>query len=360
MDALRESEQYIDFDESLLLKTHPRLGAAEDFNLSSEQVMKIFDINDSNFTPIPTRLVVPILKGRRNEHHSIRTHGWLYILEPQKWVPVVRHGNSVTASEFKTPSSKARRDILETKFNSDCKATVSFQGGGSYYGISAGVKQNSDITFEYSSTSMTEEDLRMTGVAGDQLVQELVLYPILRCKAIRKQRIDYTVNELTQELEWGTNSPRSESWERICVRSPRLARFEKMQLHPVPVNGGEREDNARLLPVPRIDSNGDFQVTTLLSHADWPDWYIYDAEFQDCAETIDLAASENDVAFCPTSCWTTELDDHDGKRSDTEPPSPETSANSPSSSVVGITAESQGHEGKDLLVAECALEPLDH
>lgn len=147
MGAKWDSKQYIDFDESLVLKTRPRLGAAEDFNLSSEQVMKIFDINDAKFTPIPNRLVIPILKGRRNEHNSFRAHGWLYILEPQEWVPVVRHGNSVTASQFKATHSKTRRpDISEAKFNSSCKATLSIQRGGSYYEVSAGVKQENNIT----------------------------------------------------------------------------------------------------------------------------------------------------------------------------------------------------------------------
>lgn len=211
MDTIRDSKQYIEFDESLLLKTRPRLGAAEGFNMSSEQVMRIFDIDDSKFTPIPTRPIVSVLKGYRNESHSFHTHGWLYILEPQEWVPVVRHGGSVKASEFKAPLSKTRENISEAKFNSGCKATLSFQRGGSYYGMSAGVRQTTNIAFDHSSTSMTEAELRRTGVPGDQLVQELVLYPILRCKAIRKQQINYTVNELSKKIEWGMNSPRSES-----------------------------------------------------------------------------------------------------------------------------------------------------
>lgn len=220
---------------------------------------------------------------------------------------------------------------------------------------------------------MTEDKLRRTGVAGDHLVQELVLYPILRCRAIRKQRIDYTVNEsgkepaeLSRKLEWATSLPRSEYQGRSCVRSSDVALMKQMQLHPVPVSGRDCEDRVRLLPAPHIDSNGDLAVTTLLSHADWSDWYVYEAEFQDCAETIDLAASQNDVAFRPTSCWTTLLDDDDndededdGNGVENEPSSSEISGGSLGRGVGGTPAESQDHKADGLVrVAECALEPL--
>jgi hypothetical protein len=55
--------------------------------------------------------------------------------------------------------------------------------------------------------------------------------------------------------------------------------------------------------------DGEMQVMTLLSRIDWPDWYIYEAEFQEWTKTIDLAAAQNDVAVRPTSCWTTLLDE---------------------------------------------------
>ncbi|KAI0099655.1 hypothetical protein GGR51DRAFT_551999 [Nemania sp. FL0031] len=298
---LNMSDQLLDFDESLLTKIRPPLAAAEDFHLTSDQVRNIFGIDENQFTPIPTQLVVPVLKGHwTKKKHVYHTYGWLYILEPQEWVPVIRHGNSVIASQFKSPRSTNRKDISEAKFNSDCKASIEFNDGGSYYGTSTGVTRSSDISFEYSSTSLTEEILHKKGVAGDRLVEELVLYPTLRCKATKRQRVDYTINTKKKQLEWGNDSSQPKQRERLCVPSSRLGRIAKMQFHPVPVGGKGKESMARLLPIPRIVSNREIEVATLISCADSQDWYVYEAEFQECSETIDLAASRNNVAFRPT------------------------------------------------------------
>ncbi|KAI0469302.1 hypothetical protein F4859DRAFT_487685 [Xylaria cf. heliscus] len=310
IDVIYNGKQLVDFNESLLMKTRPPLGAAEDFNLSSAQVMKIFGIDENQFTPIPARLVVPVLKGRWKKKDVYHARGWLYIVEPQEWVPVVRHGESVIASKFKSPLSINRKDISEAKFNSECKASIEFRHGGSYYGVSTGVAQNRNISFEYSSTSVTEDVLRKNGVAGDTLVEELVLYPILRCKATRKQRIDYVINTKNKDLKWRDKLCRVRYRESTRVPLSCVGPIAGMQFHPVPVNGTGHESMARLLPIPQIISNGDIEVVTLLSRADWQNWYIYEAEFQDSSERIDLAASRNNIAFRPTSCWTTFLDNN--------------------------------------------------
>ncbi|KAJ8125595.1 hypothetical protein O1611_g8043 [Lasiodiplodia mahajangana] len=363
IDLFQISEQLIDFDESLLRKTRPPLGATEDFHLTADQVRKIFGIDEKQFTPIPAQLVVPVLKGRWTKKNVYHTSGWLYILEPQEWLPVVRHGDSVIASQFKSPHSTNRKDISEAKFNSDCKASIEFHLEGSYYGTSAGVTQSSNISFEYSSTSVTEEILRKNGVAGDTLVEELVLYPILRCKATRKQRIDYIINTKGKNLKWGNNSSGPKHREQLLrVPSSRLGRIAKMQFHPVPVNGSGHESMARLLPIPRIASNGEIEVVTLISCADWQDWYIYEAEFQECSETIDLAASRNNAAFRPTSCWTTFLDDNrDEEVNEEVNEEPE-----PSRGMIGNMGYTNGRKGKghgledeNQRPIECALEPLE-
>jgi hypothetical protein len=302
----------IDFDKFLLPRIRPRLGPAADFGLSSDQVIEIFGINPDNFTPIPSRLVVPVLKGRRESGGSFRTRGWLYILEPQEWLPIVRHGDSVTVSEFATPQSKMRSlGVAESKFNSGCKASISFENDGSFYGTRPGVRQTINAAFEYSDTSVTKAQLRRDGVAHDTLVQELLLYPTLRCRGIKRQRIDYTVNVASKSLEWATKPSNADGMERVRVRASRLAGRigSKLSLHPVPVHGSESEDEARLLAVPKMAPDGEMQIMTLLSRIDWPDWYIYEAELQEWTKTIDLAAAQNDVAVRPTSCWTTLLDE---------------------------------------------------
>ncbi|KAI1129063.1 hypothetical protein F5Y10DRAFT_291447 [Nemania abortiva] len=362
INVIRNGEQLVDFDESLLMKTRPPLGAAEDFNLSSEQVSKIFGIDENQFTPIPAQLVVPVLKGRWRKKGVYHTRGWLYILEPREWFPVVRHGDSVIASQFKSPQSTNRKDISEARFNIGCKASIEFKLGGSYYGTSTGVTQSNNISFEYSSTSLTEGLLRKNGVAGDTLVEELLLYPVLRCKATRKQRIDYVVNTKTKDLEWGDGSSQPEYRERFRIPSSRLGRIVQMQFHPVPVRGSEHEGMARLLPIPRIVSNGEIEVVTLLSRGDWQDWYIYEAEFQECSETIDLAASRNNAAFRPTSCWATFLDDNrKGKLNDEAEPSQDIIDNleggrlSDDTNCEKENSLEDGNQGRTY----CALEPLE-
>ncbi|KAL8340450.1 hypothetical protein RB601_006511 [Gaeumannomyces tritici] len=316
--SAQQAGQLMDFDESFLPKVRPPLGPAADFGLSSGQVIKIFGFNPDNFTSIPSRLVIPVLKGRRESDGSRRTRGWVYIVEPQEWVPVVRHGDSVTVSEFASPRSKMRSPcIAESKFNSGCKASIYFQHGGSFYSTRSDVRQTAKLAFEYSDTSATEAQLRRNGVADDTLVQELLLYPILRCKGIKRQRIDYIVNMTRKSLEWAAKPSYTDGLERVRVKASRLARrIANLQLHPVPVYGSEGEDEARLLPVPEIGQDGDMQVMTLLSRADWPDWYIYEAPFEEWTKTIDLAAPQNDVAVRPSSCWTTLLDEFLGEGSD--------------------------------------------
>jgi hypothetical protein len=65
---------------------------------------------------------------------------------------------------------------------------------------------------------------------------------------------------------------------------------------------------AYLLPVPQITSNGEVEVTTLLSCKGWKDWFVYDdAAWEDCSnsdETIQVTVSNNSAAFRPMATWT--------------------------------------------------------
>ena len=195
--------------------------------------------------------------------------------------------------------------------SSDCKVSISLQADALSCRVTVRAIGRCDIDFDSSSASTTEEDIKKKGYSGDCFVEQYVIYPILRCKAIKRQRISYTVNDSNKELKWSEKSSEPGYWERIRVRSSRLDRVKQMQFNPAPVRGGNNEEMSCLLPVHQTNSNGgDLEITTLIRHKDWTDWYIYESEFQDCSKKIDLAASQNNVAFRPTSSWTTWLEDH--------------------------------------------------
>ncbi|KAK3984315.1 hypothetical protein QBC44DRAFT_388583 [Cladorrhinum sp. PSN332] len=301
-----------------IAKARPALGGADYFNLSSQEVQEIFGIHPTKFTPIPRQLIVPVLGADPVPSSESRHHisGWLYIVEPQQWFPLLRHGNSVIASKFKSPNSKQRKPIAEAKFNYGCKAAISFQPDGSYYGTRIGLKSSADLAFEYSSSSLTEEQIQTKGLPGGTLLQELVLYPILRCKATRRQPINFTVDGESKQLEWGSKPSDPSDMQGIRVPSSQLGRIVQMEFRPVSNTDrsgeAEAEAVARVLPVPKFGPDGELHVTTLLGHVDsQQEWYIYKAEFEGCSLTIDLAAPQNNVAFPPTSCWASLLEEPD-------------------------------------------------
>ena len=311
MEEVSNDSQEMSFNPPpCLLKLWPPL-ASNGFWTPTE-VEKYFGIDQNKFAPIPSRLVVPILDGHGHADHTYHTYGWLYILEPQEWIPLVTREEMVRVSAYQNMSSKVALPISEAQMYSgaDCKASISLQAVASDCRVTIRAIGARDIHYEPSSASTTEEDIKKKGYAGDFFVEQFVICPILRCKAIKRQRISYTVNDSSKELKWSEKSSEPGYWERIRVRSSRLERVKQMQINPVPVRGGNNEEMSCLLPIHQTNSNGDLEITTLISHKDWTDWYIYESKFQDCSKTIDLAASQNNVAFRPTSSWTTWLEDH--------------------------------------------------
>ena len=140
-------------------------------------------------------------------------------MNPRRQARRSRHGVRVCIASIKD----AAAGYSESKFNDGCKASISFQNDGSFYGTRSGVIQTINAAFEYSDTSVTRAQLRRDGVADDTLVQELLLYPTLRCKGIKRQRIDYTVNVANKSLEWATKPSDADGMERVRVKASRLA-----------------------------------------------------------------------------------------------------------------------------------------
>lgn len=120
---------------------------------------------------------------------------------------------------------------------------------------------------------------------------------------IKKQRIDYTVNNVDQ-LTWTGKT--GASWAGLKIDRSRVLDIEQYQIHPVPMTGDGLADRAFILPVLK-DVNGELQVTTLVSRSGWKHWYVYDgADWEDDNDRspLPLAAPENDVAFKPMHAQT--------------------------------------------------------
>jgi hypothetical protein len=232
--------------------------------------------------------------------------GYLYLVEPAVWIPQILHGETIPVSKFVTEHTTEIKSVSETTFNAATSASLDIAGGGSYLGVTANVKSSSTIEFKASTSSSVNEASKIIGTTGDVPVHELMLYPILRCKVIKKQRIEYMVTESGYQLMWGHND--TAFWEERRVVDGRVDGVRKLAYHPVPMNGENGLASVTyLLPVPQVTSDGDLEVTTLLSRSHWADWYHYDIAWEDCSgsnETIDVASPNNSVAFRPMATWT--------------------------------------------------------
>lgn len=297
------------FNPSKLGSIKPALGQPEGQDLSEEDLKSIFGIEGRFFGKVPKRIITPVLKGQWYTENWYSVKGYLYVLEPQSWVPVLGHGKTLPASSFKTTYTNEEETVTETKFNAGTSAELTVEAGGTYFGVTANVKSNSDISFRYSSTTTTKEKLETTGTSGSTPIHQLFVYPVLRCKVIKKQRIDYTINDSSSELKWTGESYNPGYWDARWVADSRTHELSKLVRHPVPMEGNGLGHKGYILPIPTLTGDGELDVTTIMSRQGWVDWYHYDvpweteADFGD--ETIDLAAPNNDVAFRPMSTWTT-------------------------------------------------------
>ncbi|KAK3943795.1 hypothetical protein QBC46DRAFT_446578 [Diplogelasinospora grovesii] len=302
----RTGSEPFHFDPDKLGKVKPTLAEAEGYTLSVEDLKDVFGIDATYFGKLPKRLLVPALSGRWYTEQWYSVTGYLYIVEPEAWVPQVSHGRTLPASTFKTTYVKTVETVEETKFNAGASAQVTISAGGTYYGVTVEAKASSELSFNYSTSTTTKETLETKGVSGDTPIHQLFVYPTLRCKVIKKQRIDYTINDSSKELKWTGESYKPGYWDARWVADKRLDEIRKVQFHPVPMDGNGLGGKAYMLPVPEVTADGELDITTIMSRQGWIDWYVYDIAWQTVADQkITLAAPHNDVAFQPMSTWTT-------------------------------------------------------
>lgn len=302
------SGEIFSFNPSRMHTIKPTLGKVDSsYGLSVEELNTIFGIDPERFGSLPSRMVVPVLTGHHHTESWYRVTGYLYIVEPKAWIAKVSKGKTLPLSEFITKHKKEAVHTTESNFNAGTSAELTIEAGGSYAGISASVKSNSKISFDYSESHTLKDASVTEGESGRIPVHEIMVYPILQCRVIKKQRIDYTINDSSDELKWSPESYNAGYWDRRIIESHRLSEIQDYVLHPVPVNSNGLPWKGYILPIPHLDRNGDFDVTTVMSRQGWKDWYVYDLPWvtPDEEETIDLAAPKNDIAFQPMHTWTT-------------------------------------------------------
>jgi len=287
----------VTFDERDLGSVQPGLAAVKGFQLSEEELKDIFDIDKARFGDLPKRLVIPELHGEHYTENWYRVKGWLYQVEPVEWVPVVISEGTIPKSAFTTEYTRKEVEKSEKSFNASTSASLTIEGGGSYYGITADVKSENTVSFEVKKSRYLEEQWETKGTTGEVPIHKLFVYPLLRCRIVKRQDIEYTVNNSSTELKWTRDRDQGH-----CVGSGRLSRVRKLQFNPVPMTGWAVNGKTHILPVPKVE-NGVFSVTTLMSRTEWTDWYVYDAPNADWEDvhkgTMDFSAPNSGTAFGP-------------------------------------------------------------
>ena len=300
----RESSEPFQLDSDKIGSVKPTLGEVQGYQLKPEELKNVFGINPDYFGKIPKHIVIPVLHGRHYIEDWYRVTGYLYEVEPKEWVPVISHGKTMPASAFKTTYVREEEKMSQTDFNAGTEAEVSIEAGGSYYGVTAKVKSDTTLSFKYSQSTTTKESLTTKGVSGNEPIYQLFLYPILKGKAVRRQRVDYTINNSSKELKWMESE--GHFWKDREVSDERLADVRKLAFHPVPMEGNGLPEKGYILPLPWFEGD-ELKYTTLMSRESWEDWYIYDKEspWEHCDKQISVASPHNGVAFQSMSTWTT-------------------------------------------------------
>ncbi|KAJ6012596.1 hypothetical protein N7522_002951 [Penicillium canescens] len=301
----RTGSEPFELDQAKIGQVKPRLGEVEGYDLNKSELKDVFGIQQDHFGKLPKTIIIPVLQGRFFTEAWYHVTGYLYEVEPEEWVPVVSHKSTMPASNFKTTYVRKEEKISETEFNAGTSAEISIEAGGSYLGVTASVKSNSEIAFKYKQSSTTTETLETKGMSGNEPIHQLCVYPILKGKAIRRQRIDYTINNDSNELKWTEASHGEGYWEAREVSDARLNEFRKSQFHPVPMVGNGLPSKGYILPLPWFEGNT-LNFTTLMSRQSWENWYVYDKfPWESCNKPISIAAPNNGVAFGPMATWTT-------------------------------------------------------
>ncbi|KAJ2919592.1 hypothetical protein MD484_g805, partial [Candolleomyces efflorescens] len=300
----------INFDSSTVMTVQPGLASPQGYLLDQDELQTIFGIDSSQFGALPSRIVVPVLEAQPYTEGWSVINGFLYLVVPEAWVPHICHGETIPASKFTAEHcTMETKSVSEGIFNAGTSAALDIGFGGSLVDLSVKVKSSGNINLKVTTSPSVIQATTATGATGDVSIHELMAYPILKCKVIKKQRVEFIVNEegglLQWGSQWGLKSPNSAFWNERRVEGPRLSEeVKKLIYHPVPLSDKGVAEKTWLLPVPQLTSDGDIEVTTLLSYRGWPNWFHYDAPWENCSDlSIQLAAPNNSVGFRPMANW---------------------------------------------------------
>ncbi|KAJ2919646.1 hypothetical protein MD484_g817, partial [Candolleomyces efflorescens] len=311
---LIHSDEKIVFDATRVKTVRPTLGKVKGYNLEEDELKAIFGIDAKRFGELPSRMVVPVLEGQQI-HNGTSITGNLYLVEPVAWIPHVWYSKTIPAGVFKTQHNTTVKTVAEATFTCGTSASLNIQGTANYNNISATAKFSCEMSLSIMKSCSTTETSTTTGTTGDVPIHELMIYPVLQCKVIKLQKLNYSSvisssGSLTPEITWGRHSGDdidNDFWERRRVASTRLGEgILKLSYHPIPMTG-HVDSSMYLLPVPQMTSTGEVEVTTLLSRSNWKDWFHYDAPWENPTHSdqiINIAVPNNGVAFRPMATWT--------------------------------------------------------
>ncbi|KAK7421106.1 hypothetical protein QQZ08_010110 [Neonectria magnoliae] len=300
-DVDRSKTEPIDFDDSKLGKVKPILAKAEGFTLSSKELRDVFGMRPNAFGTLPRRIVIPDFKATPKAD-GYQVSGYLYIVEPVAWVPRVRHGVTIPLSVFKKPSVKEEKPVHESALN---KPGVAAQLITNTSGALIGTKAE-PLTNNAIHSTATKDGLEVRDNLPPFPIHQLTVFPMLRVRALKQQRIELHLNA-SKKLTWAKTETAG-YWDKTVVSAKRISpAVGSFQLHPLPLQGPD--DLSKLLfiqPVPRLLDNGELEVTTLISRSGWPEWYLWeDTHWVDAAPNrfLMVAAPQNQTAFQAMTTW---------------------------------------------------------
>ncbi|KAK7420235.1 hypothetical protein QQX98_002890 [Neonectria punicea] len=300
-DVDRSKTEPIDFSDFKLGKLKPVLAKAEGFALSSKELRDVFGIRPNAFGTLPRRMVIPDFKASPKAD-GYQVVGYLYIVEPVAWVPRVRHGVTIPLSVFKKPSVKEDKPVQESAMN---KPGVAAQLITNTSGALIGTKVE-PLTNNAIHSTATKDGLEVRDNLPPFPIHQLTVFPMLRVRALKQQRIDLHLNA-AKKLTWAKTETAG-YWDKTVVSAKRISpAVGSFQLHPLPLQGPE--DLSKLLfiqPVPRLLDNNELEVTTLISRSGWPEWYLWEeTHWVDAAPDrfLMVAAPQNQTAFQAMTTW---------------------------------------------------------
>ncbi|KAL1861873.1 hypothetical protein Plec18170_000696 [Paecilomyces lecythidis] len=297
----------ITFNEDRIGKVTPDLGQCEgNIKLKTEELRTIFGIDPDRFGDLPRQFVIPRLGVKFDGDSWHTVEGDICIVEPLEWIPHVRNSSRFPLSEFETSITITEKTEESSKFTAGCAAELELQAGGSFYGVTASAKISSNVSFSTETNVNKQTVVETTGKLGKKAVNELEVFPLLKVKVVKKQRVWYRVDNHWKKLYWddGFWSDEHAWWDRTAVSPGRIDRLIKnLARHPVPVDGYIADDPTCMLALPQADGQGNLDITTLFKLEHWDDWHVYRKHNWEAAnETMKIAVPKGG-AFPTMITW---------------------------------------------------------